>query len=317
MGNNVKVLGVTANSPPGSRAQGHWAVPLLCLVVTGALIGLSVNLAKLAVAAGLGALPFLAWSVTGAAIVLSCILAVFGRLPPLNRQTVTYFFIAALISISVPQLILFASVPHVGAGFAVLSVAFPPLYTYAGALIMRMERFDTVRAGGMALAFGGVVVLAALKAAAPDAALGWVAATLFAPVLLAAGNIYRTLCWPAGARPDGLAPGMMAAAGVLLLAAGALPGFSLHVPFETAIPILLILGQMAAFSVQYLLFFVLQKYGGPVYLSLLGPVAAIVGVPIAVLLLGETPPPGLAVSAALIVSGIGIVTLRNMWAGRT
>ncbi len=285
-----------------------WVVPFVCLLATGSLIGLSANLAKLAAEAGLGALPFLAWSVAGAAVVLMIVALRARKLPTLTARTTEYFVVAALLGVVVPHLLLYAAVPHVGAGFVALAIAFPPLFTYAGALAMRMERFNALRALGVLLALSGAALLAILKLSAPDAAAVWIAATLFAPVVLAAGNIYRTLRWPAGAQPDELAPGMVAASGLILLLAGAIPGVSLAVPVESAIPVLLILAQAAAFSVQFLLFFVLQKRGGPVYLSLLGSVAAVVGVPIAVLLLGEAPPQGLLYGAVLIALGIGFVT---------
>ena len=53
-----------------------------------------------------------------------------------------------------------------------------------------------------------------------------------------------------------------------------------------------------------MLYFVLQKQGGPVLISLLGSVAAVVGVPAAVLLLDESPPAGLAVGGIMIAIGI-------------
>ena len=63
------------------------------------------------------------------------------------------------------------------------------------------------------------------------------------------------------------------------------------------------------FSGQFLLLFQLQKTGGPVLLSLLGAVGAVVGVPVAVLLQGEAPPQGLLLGALLIGSGVALVTL--------
>ena len=294
-----------------SKASGTWVVPLLCLVATGSLIGLSANLAKLAADAGLGPLPFLAWSVVGAAAVLSLITILAGRVPALTARTGEYLVVAALVSVVVPNLLFFAAVPHVGAGFVALAIAFPPLFTYAGALVLRMERFDGWRALGVGLALAGAALLAILKLSAPDAALFWIAATLIAPVVLAVGNLYRTLRWPSGVEADQLAPGMLAASALILLLLGLVPGFSLAVPMDSIAPALLILAQAAAFAVQYLLFFVLQKRGGPVYLSLLGSVAAIVGVPIAVLLLGEAPPEGLLAGAVLIALGIGLVTRRG------
>lgn len=93
----------------------------------------------------------------------------------------------------------------------------------------------------------------------------------------------------------------------MLLASGLLPGFALSVPL-TRDAALLIGAQVATFTVQFLLFVVLQKRGGPIYASLLGAVAATVGVQIAILLLREAAPAGLLVGSLLIAGGIAMVT---------
>jgi drug/metabolite transporter (DMT)-like permease len=296
-----------------------WAVPLASLLGAGAVLGISTNLAKLAAGAGLGPLAFLAWSVVGAAVVLTGVGAVRNRLPPLNARTTEYFVVAGLIGLAAPNLLSFAAVPHLGAGFVTLALTLSPLLTYLGALSLGMERFRLQRAAGVALALGGAVLLAVLKLSKPDVGEFWVVATLAIPVLLAGGNIYRTARWPEGVASDELAPGMLAATGLMLLAVGAIAGtllggvseFTLAVPVGRVTPLLLIFAQTAVFSIMYLLFFVLQKTGGPVYLSFLGSVAAIVGVPVAVFFLGEAPPQGLVVGGILIALGVGLLTLGD------
>jgi drug/metabolite transporter (DMT)-like permease len=101
---------------------------------------------------------------------------------------------------------------------------------------------------------------------------------------------------------------MLAAAAAMLLAVGMLPGFSLAVP-PTRDAGLLIGAQIMVFAAQFAIFFILQQRGGPVYISLLGAVAATVGVPVAILLLGEAPPAGLAIGGLLIAAGIAFVTV--------
>ena len=308
------VRGVQPGGEPAACARDRraWLVPLACLLGAGTLLGLSTNLAKLAADAGLGPLPFLAWSVVGAALVLVVIGAARGRLPSINARTLEYFLVSASVSVVVPSLLFFSAVSHVGAGFVALSIAFPPLLTYLGALLLRLERFDAIRATGVALALAGAAVIAIPKLGAPGAPTLWIGATLLGPVFLAIGNIYRTLRWPPGARPDALAPGMLVASAILLLALGLAPGVSLAVPLDRGLPILLILAQVVTLSCQYLVFFLLQQRGGPVYLSLLGSVGAVVGVPVAVLLLGEAPPEGLASGAVLIAGGIALVTRKRI-----
>lgn len=301
---------------PDASPRRKWLVPLALLLATGTLLGISTNLAKLAGDAGLAPMSFLMWSVLGAALVLGGVEAIRGRFPSLNARTLEYFVVAGLVGVAAPNLLFFAAVPRVGASFVALAIAFPPLFTYLGALLLGMETFQARRAGGVALALGGAAVLAIYKLTAPDANAIWIIATLSGPILLAVGNIYRTARWPEGAKPDELAPGMLAASALMLLSAGlvawAFPNtssdFSFAVPTHRAAPVLIVLAQVATFSVQFFLFFILQKRGGPVYLSLLGSVGAVVGVPIAVLLLGEALPQGLAVGGVLIALGIWLLT---------
>ena len=88
-------------------------------------------------------------------------------------------------------------------------------------------------------------------------------------------------------------------------------GFSIDIPREGLLPLGLIAVQSCVFSGQFLLLFLLQKTGGPVLLSLLGSVGAIVGVPVAIFLQGEQPPEGLFLGASLIAIGVALVT----WGG--
>ncbi|KKO09252.1 hypothetical protein LCGC14_0035930 [marine sediment metagenome] len=196
-----------------------------------------------------------------------------------------------------------------GAGFVALIITLPPLLTYFGALALKMERFQLLRAAGVISALAGAVTLAFHKLSAPDANYLWILLALIGPVLLAIGNLYRTLRWPEGVSSDALAPGMLIAAAIILLSVGFLPGFSLNVPTERPLPFLLIALQAMVFAGQFLLLFLLQKSGGPVFLSLLGSVGAVVGVPVAILLQGETAPEGLLLGTLLIGAGITLLNI--------
>lgn len=296
----------------GSPCKSVWLVPLICLLVGGALLGISTNVAKYAGEIDLSPLAFLFWSIAGAATILLVIALLRHELPPLNKRSFEYYFISALVSVAGSNLLFFSAIPHVGAGFVALIISLPPLLTYLGALALGMERFQTVRALGVAAALAGAGVLAARKFSAPDASVFWILIALCGPVLLAIGNLYRTLRWPEGASPNALAPGMLIAAVVLLGATSILPDFSLTVPLGGFLPLGLITLQAFIFAGQFQLLFLLQKTGGPVLLSLLGSVGAIVGVPVAVFLQGESPPDGLILGASLIALGVALVTWGGM-----
>ena len=296
-----------------SHNKHAWLIPFTCLLVGGALIGVSTNLAKYANEIGVTPLAFLFWSITGAAIILLLVAIIKKELPPLTARSFEYYFVAALVSVAGSNLLLFSAIPHVGASFVALIVSLPPLLTYLGALMLRMERFNIIRALGVAAALTGAGVLAVRKFSAPDASIVWILLALCGPVLLAIGNIYRTLRWPDQASPNALAPGMLIAAALLLFMCSALPNFSVHVSLIGWLPLGVIIVQAGLFAGQFLLLFVLQKTGGPVLLSLLGSVGAVVGVPVAIFLQGESPPAGLFLGASLIALGVALVT----WGGVT
>ncbi|MEX3014039.1 DMT family transporter [Gymnodinialimonas hymeniacidonis] len=288
-----------------SRAQRDWVVAIASLLAAGALLGLSTNMAKLAGEADLTPLAFLTWSISGAAVVLFAVGAAKGHLPAINLRTLEYFTVAAFVTVAGSNMIFFSAVPLVGVSFVTLVITLPPLLTYVGALLLRMEAFDWRRAAGVVAALIGAGFLAIKQLNTPNAPVFWVMLTLLGPVLLAIGNIYRTIRWPDGERADALAPGMLLAAAAMLFAVALLPGFSAKVPLVAAWPIFLIMVQAIIFAAQFQLMFILQKAGGPVLLSLLGAVGAVVGVPVAILLLGEKPPDGLIIGSVLI--GLGIV----------
>lgn len=278
------------------------------LLGCGALLGVSTNLAKVAHGIGLVPLAFLTWSLVGATVLLQLTAMFRGQKAPVNRRSVEYFVLAAFLSVAGSNLIFFNAVTHVGVSFVALTISLPPLLTYVGALLLRMEFFCWWRAAGVVLALVGTGFLVLGKWTAPDTDHFWIGLTLIGPVFLAAGNIYRTLRWPPGASAESLAPGMLFGATALLaLSALVIPGWSLDVSDENTYALPLIAAQAVVFAGQFLLLFVLQKAGGPVFLSLVGAVSAVVGVPIAMVLLAEPTLPALLPSAALI--GAGIVSM--------
>ncbi|MFI0471934.1 EamA family transporter [Halomonas sp. HMF6819] len=284
--------------------------PLVYLLAGGSLLGLSTNLAKQAGEMALSPLAFLFWSLFGAALILLALAAARGRLPPVNARTLEYYTVSALVGVAGSNLLFFSAIAHIGAGFVALVITLPPLLTYLGALALKMERFQPSRGLGVLLALAGAMTLAAHKIATPEADVRWILLALLGPVLLAIGNLYRTLRWPPGVAGEALAPGMLVAAVALLLGVSLLPGFTLAVPVRASVALLIAL-QAAVFAGQFLLLFLLQKSGGPVLLSLLGSVGALFGVPVAILVQGESAPDGLLMGALLIGTGIALLNLSK------
>ncbi|MFV0478114.1 MAG: DMT family transporter [Parahaliea sp.] len=290
-------------------ATGRQRKALASLIGAGFLLALSTSLAKQAATMGLAPLPFLVWSLAGATLVLYLYTRAQKSLAPINRQNLTYFLVSGLLSVAGSNLIFFSAIPHIGAGFVALVISLPPILTYIAALAFGMEQFDRGRCLGVMAAMTGAAWLAFRKVDTEDVAIAWLALTALGPALLAAGNIYRSARWPAGLSAQALAPGMVAAATAMLGVAALAWGLPLNLLSFSREALILTGVQSMVFAGQFLLLFILQNNGGPVFLSLLGAIGATFGIPIAVYLLGEELPHGLAVGGLLI--GLGVFLLAK------
>lgn len=274
-----------------------------CVFLVGSLLGLSLVIAKLAINAGAAPLPFLLISLFGGGLVLLIGEGLKGATYVINRRTVEYGLIAGAL-FALPNAIGFMAVKHVGAGFLSLTFAFPILITYLLTLVLRMDRFNLLKALGVTGGLIGGTVLALSKATSGESSLFWVALSVTSPFIIAAGNIYRTLRWPSGVSSMYLAALMLLGAGILLLpfiiVFNRADLNSLMVAPQIAG---LLAAQISLFSIMYLFYFILQRMAGPVYLSQIGSVAAVVGTLVSVGYLGESMPQNLVLSAAFIIVG--------------
>ncbi|MGM0785513.1 MAG: DMT family transporter [Pseudomonadota bacterium] len=274
-----------------------------CLLLVGTFLALSMVVAKLADGAGAPRLTFLMTAMAGAGCVLLGIVVARHRPLTFDRRTLEYAIVAGAL-FALPNAMAFLAVRHVGAGFISLSFAFPILVTWGLAVLLGLERLRPSRLLGVLLGLSGGLVLATAKAGGIDGSPGWALLVLAMPLVLALGNIYRTLRWPEGSSPVFLAASMMFGGAVTLLpfALSLEPGqFPALLATGTVVRLLLV--EVAVFAVLYLFFFVLQRLAGPVYLSQIGSVAAVVGTLIAIFALGEAPPPNLGLAALLVAGG--------------
>jgi drug/metabolite transporter (DMT)-like permease len=278
------------------------------LVLTGGLVGATTVIAGLAIRSGWHPIAFLLWSGLGGGLALVASACAAAERPKLSAALLRYGLLSGLLSFALPNMLSFVSIPHVGAGFVSLCLAFPPLMTYGLALPLGLDRFSTMGAAGMTLGLGGAALLAASRPGGADDGGIWTIVALTAPVIIATGNIYRTIDWPGNASPRLLAP-------IMLLPAAAIIGVyavSAQIPLnpetwdESASALLA--AQMTIIAASYTLFFALQKHSGPVGVSQIGWISAVAGKLLAVAFLGEAFPAIFPFAFLLILAGIVLVT---------
>ncbi|MEQ8354242.1 MAG: DMT family transporter [Kiloniellaceae bacterium] len=298
----------SANGLRNRRSPGPALLPLLLVLAVGSLLGVTAVIAKAAALAGWPPLALLAWSNLGAAAIqLACTTAAgrrFNTTAPYRR----YYLISGLL-FALPNALAFGAAQHVGAGIVALCFAFPLILTYGLALGFGLERLQGRRLAGVLLGLGGALTIA-LSGGAPGSGLAvspWLLAALSAPAIIAVGNIYRSLHWPKGADGLELSPGMLLVGGLSLLLALLAGGAGLAPAAWDTASLAFLAGQTAIFALLYLLYFMLQKLAGPVYLSQIGSVGALVGITLATVVLAEPLTAAIVIAGALVAAGILLV----------
>jgi len=285
-----------------------WDSAFGLLVVTGALLGLSLPLGRIATDAGV---PGIVWAFVisfGAGGLLWAVMKLKGFRFHLTAHKLRYFSIVALVSYAIPNLLMFSAISHLGAGYTGIMYTLSPIVTLIFSIMLGVRRPNALGITGIVVGFVGAVMVAMTRGeAGQPAALFWVAMGLLVPVSLAVGNIYRTWDWPGDTGPTELAVGSHLAAAVMLLAGifalqggGTLPLLG-QVPWIVA-------AQAVSAAVMFPVYFRLQAVGGPVYLSQIGYVAAAVGLFSGTLFLGEHYQGLTWVGALVIVAGVFITT---------
>ena len=286
--------------------------PALLLLAVGTLLGLNFPLGRLAQAAQVPAVLWAALISLGASSLLGAWLLLRRRPVVCDAQHLRYFVITALVSYALPNLLVLAAMAHLGSGPTAMMFTLSPLFTALLSRLAGLRAPARLEYWGIAIGFGGALLVALARGeAGRPAAWLWVGVGLLIPLLLALGNVYRSLDWPPRADGTWLAVGSHGVAALLLLALCALTGAWRGLPALAGVP-WLAAAQVAAAVLMFPLFFRLQALGGPVLLSQIGTVGAGVGVAVGAGLLGERYPPLVWGGVALIALGIGL----TVWARR-
>jgi drug/metabolite transporter (DMT)-like permease len=300
-----------AQAPSGTRAiaNGVFAPALLCF--NGVLMAGIYAFAKVAGEDGVSPLGLLAWQLLFAAIVIGVVAVLRAELPSLTWANLRYATVAGVLGITGPNLVTFATLAHIPSGFVGVITALAPGLTYAIAVAFRAERVQPQRVAGVMLGFAGVIAILLPRGSLPGPeALPWALAQVIAPLLLASGNVFRSLAWPPGLQPI--------AAASLLLSTQALALVPLSVALDTfEIPRTLLhakdvalIGAGVLTAVFYLGAFELQKRGGAVVAGQIGYVITLASLALGVLVFGERYPLTALLSVAVVLAGVMLVNRR-------
>lgn len=285
--------------------------PALLLLLTGALLGLTFPLGKLASAASVSPIVW-AWLVSsgaGSCLLLARLLS--GRRMTVDGEHLRYYVFSALVSLVIPNLLIFSVIPRLGSGFTGILFTVSPVFTLLLSMLWRVRTPTGIGIAGITLGFVGALIVTCTRGEMTQPASAvWLLAGLCIPVSLAVGNIYRTLAWPHQAQPMELAIGSNLAAATALLALLLVRGEGAALAGLAAIPAVAA-AQVLASAAMFSLFFRLQQVGGPTYLSQIGYVGAAIALLAGTGLLGERYAWPTWAGALVILVGIALSVLAE------
>ncbi|GAB1479487.1 DMT family transporter [Paracoccaceae bacterium] len=291
---------------PGTKAGN-----LGLLLVTGITLGTVFPLGKFAASAGIDSLAWPASMMLGGGLILAAIAMSKRERLPLSARHIAYYAMAGLLTMAIPNILLFAVMPHLGAGLSAIFYTLPPLLTLLLSVALGVEQNTRKRSIGILLGLAGALTIVAPSGLYGSTELaGWMLLALLIPVTIAAGNVYRTKAWPAGSSPLALSAGTMLSAALWLLLAAGFTGRLSGLATLGNAPALVLL-QATLFGLQFLLFMRLQRLSGPVFVSQVGYIAPVVGLLSGLFLFGERYSILVVLGAALVAAGVVIGNRRS------
>lgn len=174
--------------------RGQSISTLVLLLANGTLIAGTYAFVKVGVESNVSPLGMLAWQVIFASVVVTAVAWLRGQAPRVDWAAMRYAAIAGVLGVSGPSLVTFTALEYMPAGLIGVVGALSPVFTYGIALALGFERLRMIRAAGVALGLIGVLALLLPRGALPDeVTMPCVLAAVAGPLLLASGNVYRSL----------------------------------------------------------------------------------------------------------------------------
>jgi len=141
---------------------------IVVLITLGLIWGLSMPLSKIAVSTGHRPLGLIFWQLVVLVAVLSVISLVRNVWPVLNRHTLVYFLLVALLGAIIPNSVSYMTLAHLPAGVQGIVIASVPIFSLGIALGLRIEAPTRRRIVGVICGAGAVVLLVGPQSSLPE-----------------------------------------------------------------------------------------------------------------------------------------------------
>lgn len=286
------------------------ALLLLLLVVLGLLWSLTIPLNKIAVSAGHSVTGLVLWQLVVLLVCFGTVLLA-RRHFPYSRSAIAYVALIGVLGTALPHSFSFLATAELPASSVAVAIASVPMFAFAIAVPLRLDRFSGKRLLGLALGLGAILLLLAEELTLPQAGKAvFVAVALIAPLCYALEGLSVDRLNSTGLDPVSTLFGA-ALVGILLVAPAAVATGGVIDPLrawgraEWALT-----ASAGIHAVSYGGYIWLIGAGGPIFASQIAYVVTLGGVVFSMWLLGEARSGYVIGALLLMLAGLSLVLPR-------
>ena len=289
-------------------------LPWIGLAYMGVAWGLGFSIAKVATASGTTPIGLAFWSSMISGIMLLGYAFIRGRPLIWTKASVHLYLIVALIGFVIPSTCFYFAASHLQAGVLSITVTLVPILTYALALLLRTERFSSIRLVGIMMGTVAIFLLIGPENSLPgNGALPWVLLACLSSLCYAGENIYLARRGINDVGAIRLACGMHLFAAIILAPTGLLIDGTILLDVSnwklTSSVVLLAFINATAYAA----FVACIASSGPLFASQVGYVVTLAGVLWGIAIFGETHSMWVWASLVTMLVGLMLVSPRKQY----
>ncbi len=293
---------------PVTRRPVYLAVLLAC----GLAWGSTQTLGKIAVSTGYQHFGLIFWQFVVGVLLLGTLLVIQGKRLIVNRQTLIFAVIIAIIGTIIPNATFYYSVAHLPAGIMSILISTVPLISFPIALALGMDRFNAARIAGLLCGLAGVALIALPEASLPSPGMvAFLPIALIGPLFYAIEGNFVARFGTAGmdAWQAMCLASLVGAVLVLPLAIGTGQWINPVMPWGRAEWALV--GSACVHAVAYSSYVWLASRAGAVFASQTSYIVTGTGILWAMILLGESYSGFVWAALVLMIVGLSLVQPRD------
>ncbi|TNF69241.1 MAG: DMT family transporter [Gammaproteobacteria bacterium] len=248
------------------------------LLLLGTLWGSGYTIARYCMTHGVHPLGYGFWQSLGPMFFL-IIIVLFGKIPfSLKPNYIRYYIACGVLGIVIPNTVMYFSAAHIPSGILTVLINTVPILTFPLAILFAIDTFSFKRCIAVLIGFLGIILTILSNLSLPSIHdIPWTVIALIAPVSFALCAIWIAAFRPIPSSSLSLSLGMLITSSICLTPITLSLGKFYPITFPLDTNSWLIILEIILSSTGYIVLFILIKLAGPIYYSLVGGVASIVG----------------------------------------